>query len=63
MSTTTPTGQESAGTTADRVEGPIPEIDRYGEPTGYSYFACTLCGREAMYKSDLDACCTGGDGR
>jgi len=63
MSTTTPTGKETAGTTADRIEGPIMELDRYGEPTGHSYFACKLCGREAMYQRDLSDCCTEGDGR
>jgi len=39
------------------------ELDRYGEPTGHSYFACKLCGREAMYQRDLSDCCTEGDGR
>jgi len=64
MSTNTRVGvNASDDTTADRVEGPIMELDRYGEPTGYSYFACKLCGREAMYQRDLSDCCTEGDGR
>jgi len=62
MSTNTRVGvNASDDTTADRVEGPIMELDRYGEPTGHSYYCCTLCGREAMYQSDLDDCCTEAD--
>jgi hypothetical protein len=54
--------QSSATTEAQtRVVGPFPEFDRYGEPTGVSYYECTRCGQPAIYESDLDACCTEGD--
>jgi hypothetical protein len=42
---------------SQRVEGPIPEYDKFGEPTGAMYFRCTGCGREAMREKDLSECC------
>ena len=40
-----------------RIAGPIPEYDQYDRPTGYDYFRCTVCGREAMRRVDLEGCC------
>lgn len=40
-----------------RVVGPIPEFDRYGDPTGAEYYRCQACGREAMRERDLSECC------
>jgi hypothetical protein len=64
MTTNTRVGVNVSDDTTEaqtHVQGPIMELDRYGEPTGHSYYCCTLCGREAMYQSDLDDCCTEGD--
>lgn len=44
-----------------RIEGPIPEFDAYGEPTGSRYYRCLRCGREAMRQRDLQACCDSAD--
>lgn len=41
----------------DRIEGPIPEFDKYGDYTGYTYVRCRDCGAEAMRRRDLDECC------
>lgn len=56
MSTKDSAGVQSTGTTRT-IEGPIPEFDRYGEPTGYDYYVCSACGREAMRRRDLSGCC------
>ncbi|MFW5959440.1 MAG: hypothetical protein ACOCQ3_05510 [Natronomonas sp.] len=29
-------------------EGPILELDKYGEPTGYQYVRCVRCGVEVL---------------
>jgi len=66
MSTNTRVGENDSDDTTKaqtRVVGPFPELDRYGEPTGVSYYECTRCGQPAIYESDLDNCCTEGDGR
>ena len=43
--------------TDDRIDGPIPEFDKYGRYTGYDYFRCTHCGAEAMRTAYLQECC------
>jgi len=65
MTTNATAGHQSSATTEaqTRVVGPFPEFDRYGQPTGVSYYECTRCGQPAIYESDLDNCCTEGDGR
>ncbi len=35
----------------DNRIGPIPEINRYGEPTGYQFLRCRCCGTEVMTES------------
>jgi len=34
--------------TDDVYEGPFPEYDKYGNPTGCSYVRCRDCGREIL---------------
>lgn len=66
MSTNAPPAQESAGTTTETdaqptIDGPIPELDKYGSYTGARYFRCRRCGREAMRRRDLETTsCNGG---
>ena len=50
-------------TVSERIEGPIPEMDKYGTYTGHDYFRCRSCGREAMHRHDLadGRCGCGGD--
>jgi hypothetical protein len=55
MSAYTPAGQEDSGT-SDRIEGPIPGVDRFGA-VEYTYYRCRRCGDEAARKRDLDGCC------
>jgi hypothetical protein len=43
--------------TATRIDGPLLEFDKHGEPTGMTYFRCTACGQEAMREGDLADCC------
>lgn len=40
-----------------RIEGPIPEIDKFGQTTGVTYYRCSTCGTEAMQRNDLRRCC------
>lgn len=40
-----------------RIEGPIQEFDKDDQPTGFSYYRCSACGREAMRRQDLTECC------
>ncbi len=47
----------SQAPTSGRIEGPLQELDKHGNPTGESYFRCRACGREAMRKKDLEDCC------
>jgi len=42
-----------------RIEGPIPEYDKYDRYTGYDYFRCRVCGAESMRRIDLEDCCDG----
>ncbi len=62
MSMKTSAGLQSSGMTNESageptIEGPIPEFNKYGNPTGYDYFRCTGCVIEAMRRRDL---CDGG---
>lgn len=41
----------------DRIRGPIPEYNAYGNLTGAEYYRCQACGAEAMRKQDLENCC------
>ena len=43
--------------TERRIEGPIPEYDRFDQYTGYTYFRCTECGRESLTREGLAGCC------
>ncbi len=52
-----PTATDGGAVTG--IVGPLREFDRYGEPTGETFYRCTDCGREAMYRRDLDC---GSDG-
>jgi len=46
-----------------RINGPIPEVDKDGNPTGDDYFHCTTCGVEAIHRRDLrDGGCKCNDG-
>lgn len=45
------------------IRGPIPEYDKYGKPTGASYYACRGCGIEAMRKRDVREHCECGGSR
>ena len=42
-----------------RIEGPIPEYNRFGEYTGVTYFRCRACGAESLRRIDLAGCCDG----
>jgi len=42
-----------------RLEGPLPEFNKYGNYTGEDYWRCGDCGAEAMRRKDLDDCCEG----
>ncbi|MDG5761916.1 hypothetical protein QA600_21580 [Natronococcus sp. A-GB1] len=39
---------------SDPWEGPFPEFDKYGEPTGKRYYRCRCCGREALESISRD---------
>jgi hypothetical protein len=56
MSTEQSSGQKSVRTTR-RIEGPIQERNRFDEFTGYEYYECRDCGRQAMRPTDLSDCC------
>lgn len=43
----------------DRLEGPLPEFNKYGNYTGEDYYRCGDCGAEAMRRTDLGDCCGG----
>ncbi|MFC6975837.1 hypothetical protein ACFQL1_15995 [Halomicroarcula sp. GCM10025709] len=45
--------------TDDRIEGPIPEFDKFGQHTGEHFYRCTDCRAEAMRERDLADCCGG----
>jgi hypothetical protein len=49
----------SQAPTSGRIEGPLQELDKHGNPTGESYVRCRPCGREAMREKDLEDCCRG----
>lgn len=60
-SNATPDLQDSGTTETDApIDGPIPELDHHGRPTGARYYRCRRCGREAMRERDLQPHdCTG----
>ncbi|WP_254824640.1 hypothetical protein [Haloglomus halophilum] len=41
------------GGRADGVTGPHLEFDRYGEPTGETFYRCADCGRESIHRRDV----------
>lgn len=47
---------------AHEISGPYVEFDRYGDPTGETFFRCS-CGREALRRTDLRADGCGGGQR
>jgi hypothetical protein len=51
------TAEQKGSATADRIDGPIPEIDKFDRYTGYDYYRCRRCGAEAMRRIDLEGCC------
>jgi len=59
MSQYEPSRDKSSGATR-RIEGPIPEYNKFGEYTGTTYFRCTECGAESLRRIDLRGCCDGG---
>jgi len=40
--------------TTDVWEGPFPEYDKYGQPTGAEYYRCRDCGREVLEGIDRE---------
>jgi len=42
-----------------RIDGPIPEYNRFSEFTGTTYYRCTNCGAESLRRIDLAGCCDG----
>jgi len=54
MATNAPEAHKSP---RDRIEGPIPEFDKFDRHTGHHYYRCRDCGREAMRRVDLEGCC------
>jgi hypothetical protein len=57
MSTKDAGAEEPSATDGRRIDGPIPELDKFDRYTGYDYYRCTNCGREAMRAGDLEGCC------
>jgi hypothetical protein len=53
-------GGDKSPASERRIAGPIPEYNKFGEYTGYTYFRCRNCGAEALNRIDLRGCC--GDG-
>lgn len=41
--------------TTDTFEGPFPEFDKYGNPTGAHYKRCNGCGREVLEDTPAEA--------
>ena len=58
MSQYDPGGDKSSPPTR-RIEGPIPEYNRFGEYTGTEYYRCRDCGAESLRRIDLQGCCDG----
>jgi hypothetical protein len=52
------TPREESFRTERRIDGPIQELNRFGQPTDHDYYRCRACGREAMRRRDLADCCT-----
>jgi len=56
MSTDTPTRDKHPHSDR-RIEGPIPEYNRFSEYTGTTYYRCRDCGAESLRRIDLHGCC------
>jgi hypothetical protein len=52
-------GGEIVDAGGERIEGPFPEFNKYGNYTGAEYYRCGRCGTEAMREKDLSDCCEG----
>ena len=52
-------GGDKSSPPTRRIDGPIPEYNRFGEYTGVTYFRCTGCGAESLRRIDLEGCCDG----
>lgn len=49
--------RDKSPVTTDRIDGPIPEYDRFDQYTGYDYYRCRDCGRESITREGLSGCC------
>ena len=56
MSTHTPE-RDKHTLTDRRIEGPLPEYNRFDEFTGVTYFRCRSCAAEALEREHLIDCC------
>jgi len=54
MSKSDTTGQKTSGTTRIVAHA---EIDKYGDLTGHTFYACVGCGVDAMRRRDVRAHC------
>jgi hypothetical protein len=41
----------------DRIEGPLPEFNKYGNYTGENYDRCGDCSAEGICRKELNDCC------
>ncbi|UXF51013.1 MAG: hypothetical protein HQRvContig04_10 [Haloquadratum phage sp.] len=53
-------GGDKSSPTTRRIEGPIPEYNRFDEYTGVTYYRCRNCGAEALDRAALRGCCDAG---
>ena len=49
--------RDKSPVTTDRIDGPIPEYDRFDQYTGYDYYRCRDCGRDSITREGLAGCC------
>lgn len=52
-------GGEIVDDSDERIEGPFPEFNKYGNYSGEDYYRCSACGAEAIRRKDLEDCCGG----
>ena len=57
MSANAPDRHKEPVSTSRRIEGPLPEYNRFDEFTGVTYFRCRSCGAEALEREHLTDCC------
>lgn len=50
-----PSETETIGAIDEQWFGPIPELNRYGKPTGYCYLKCAECGTEVLERDQEHA--------